>query len=64
MFMKTSAKIKNYLTSVIIQKIQNITMIQKIVVSKRKYKTCGVPIKGFVELKSKMYTFITRQSWI
>ena len=39
-------------------------MIQKIVVTKRKYKTCGVPIKGFVELKSKMYTFITRQSWI
>ena len=28
-------------------------------VSKRKYKTCGVSIKGFVELKSKMYTFIT-----
>ena len=59
MSMKTSTKIKNYLTSVIIQKIQNITMIQKIVVTKRKYKTCGVPIKGFVELKSKMYTFIT-----
>ena len=37
-------------------------MIQKIVVTKRKYKTCGVPIKGFVELKSKMYTFITKDN--
>ena len=24
-----------------------------------KYETCGMPIKGFVGLKSKMYTFIT-----
>ena len=33
-----------------------------LVVSKMKDKTCGVPIKGFVGLKSKMYTFITEDN--
>ena len=32
MFMKTYTKIKNYLTSIIVQKIQNITMVQITVV--------------------------------
>ena len=27
-----------------------------------KDETCGVPIKGFVRLKSKMYTFITEDN--
>ena len=27
-----------------------------------KGETCGVPIKGFIALKSKMYTFITKDN--
>ena len=34
----------------------------QIVVSKTKDETSGVPIKGFVGLKSKMYTFITEDN--
>ena len=39
MFMKTYTKIKNYLTSVIIKKIQNMTMVQiTVVVDELKYE--------------------------
>ena len=31
-----------------------------LVVDKMKDETCGMPIKGFVRLESKMYTFITK----
>ena len=66
--MKTSVKIKSYLTPVITQKnIYIITSkyyydVYNLVVGKMKDEKCGVPIKGFAESKSKMYTFITRQS--
>ena len=48
------------MTSVITQKPKNISRnANNLVVRKMKDDTCGVSIKGFVELKSKMYTFIT-----
>ena len=33
-----------------------------LVAGKMKDETCGVPLKGFERLKSKMYPFITKQS--
>ena len=33
-----------------------------LVVGKMKDEKCGVPIKGFVGLESKMYTFITEEN--
>ena len=33
-----------------------------LVVNKTKYETSGVPIKGFLGLKSKRYTFITQDN--
>ena len=60
MLLKTSTKIKTYMTSVITQKPKNISRnANNLVVRKMKDETCGVSIKGFAELKYKMYTFIT-----
>ena len=60
MLLKTSTKIKTYMTSVITQKPKNISRnANNLVVRKMKGETCGVSIKGFAELKYKMYTFIT-----
>ena len=53
MFIKIFAKANNYLTSAIIQKIQSIMIIGKM-----KDETCGLPIKRFVRLKAKMYSYI------
>ena len=39
-------------------------MCYNLVVGKMKDEKCGVPMKDFVGSKSKMYTFIIRQSWI
>ena len=47
------------MTSVITKNVQNITIMQITVIGKMKDETCGVPIKGFVGLKSKVYCFIT-----
>ena len=48
------------MTSVITQKPKNISRnANNLVVRKMKDETCGVSIKGFAELKYKMYTFIT-----
>lgn len=58
MFVKTSAKIRSYLSSLIIKKIQN-SDANNSVVSEMKDKTCGVPIKHFVGLKSYIYSFMT-----
>ena len=65
MFMKTSAKIKSYLTLV----CSNYSKYSKyynnannLVVGKMKGETCCVLIKRFVGLKSKMYTFITEDN--
>ena len=41
MFIKTSTKIKNYLTSVVTQKNQNIIKSNNLVIDKMKDKTCG-----------------------
>ena len=60
MLLKTSTKIKTYMTSVITQKPKNISRnANNLVVRKMKDETCGVSIKGFAELKYKMYSFIT-----
>ena len=48
------------MSSVITQKPINISRnANNLVVRKMKDETCGVSIKGFAELKYKMYTFIT-----
>ena len=48
------------MTSVITQKPKNISRnANNLVVRKMKDETCDVSIKGFAELKYKMYTFIT-----
>ena len=61
MFMKI--KIKIYLILVIIRKDSRFyNNSNNLVVSKTKDETGGVPIKGFVQLKSEVYTFITVQS--
>ena len=60
MFMKTSKKTQIHLTSAIIQKIQIImNNSNKLVAGKMKGETCGIPIKGFVELKAKIHAFTT-----
>ena len=48
------------MTSVITQKPKNISRnANNLVVRKMKDETCSVSIKGFAELKYKMYSFIT-----
>ena len=62
MFMQTSTKKKNYLTSVIIpQDSKYYNNTTNLVVGKMKDGTWGVPIKGFIGLKYKTYTFITKR---
>lgn len=43
----------------ITQKIWNYNDVNKLVKVKVKDETCGVPLKAFLELTSKMYTFET-----
>ena len=63
MFMKTSTKIKSYLTLVITQKIKKITtMNNNLVIGKLKHVTCSIPSKGFARLKSKQQSFITEDN--
>ena len=57
--MKTSTKINNYLASVNIKNSKYYDNLNSLIVSKIKNETCGRTIKGFVGLKSKIYTFIT-----
>ena len=62
MFLEASTKIKSYLTSVIIQKIKNITIIRIIWRWQNERGKMWRFSKGFVGLKSKMYTFITEHN--
>ena len=55
-------KVKSYLTSIIVQKIQNITTVQITIIRKMKDEARDVPIKGFVILKLKLYNFITEDN--
>ena len=59
MFMKTSKKIKIYLTTNQPKGWKYYNNANSLVVDKIKDETCGNPIKGFVGLKSKMITFMT-----
>ena len=62
-FIKISSKIKSHLTSVIIQKdLKYYDNANNLVICKMKDETSGVPIKGFVWLKHKMYTYIAEDS--
>ena len=63
MFMNNSTKVKSYVTSVITQKIPNYyNNANSSVVGKMKDVTFGVPLEGFVGLKSNIYTFITKDN--
>ena len=59
MFMKNSTKIISYLTSAIIKKKKKKDYIgvNNLEVYIIKHGTSNKPIKGFVRLKSKIYTF-------
>ena len=62
MFMKTSTSLicfSNYPKN---SKYYN--NLNNLVIDKIKDETCGVPIKGFVALKSKMYTFTAEKKFI
>ena len=52
-----------YLTSVIIQDSKYYNNTNDLFVGKMKNETWGVPIKGFVGLKSKIYAFITEENY-
>ena len=61
MFMKTSTSLicfSNYPKN---SKYYN--NLNNLVIDKMRDETCGVPIKGFVALKSKMYTFTTEKKF-
>ena len=59
---KVLYKVKSYLNSIIVQKIQNITTVQITIIRKMKVEARDVPIKGFVILKLKLYNFITEDN--
>ena len=55
-------KVKSYLTSIIVQMIQNITRVLITIIHKMKDEARDVPIKGFLILKLKLYNFITEDN--
>ena len=59
---KVLYKVKSYLNSIIVQKIQNVTTVQITIIRKMKVEARDVPIKGFVILKLKLYNFITEDN--
>ena len=63
MSIKILARIKKFLTLVIIQLSQSIMIIQKkLFVGKMEGETAGVAIEEFIGLKSKMYSYLVDES--
>ena len=63
MFLKNSKKIICYLTSsIIIKKLKYYIGVNNLLVYITKHGTCNRPIKGFVEIKSKICIFTTEDN--
>ena len=63
MSIKILARIKKFLTLVIIQLSQSIMIIQKkLFVGKMEGETAGVAIEEFIGLKSKMYSYLVDEN--